>query len=105
MSKYTTQRVQYLLDHYMEYHLQGYSNKEIAQKCNVSITTLYNNLGKIAQKHGVTRDSLLERHLPSREDTTSSYHKDKVNREELMSKIKETKDRIELLMARINSVR
>lgn len=44
---------------YKTLHDQGFTPKEIADKFHLSDTTVYNSLQEIAEKEGVTRDSLL----------------------------------------------
>lgn len=55
-----TQRVAILVDSFMDYHNQGYSIPEIAEKLNVSNVTIYQHLEEIARKNGKTREDLLK---------------------------------------------
>ena len=50
---------------FMLLHNKGLSVKEIAEKFNLNVTTVYASLETIAQKEGCTRESLLKRvHAP-----------------------------------------
>lgn len=50
---------------FISLHNQGLSIKEIAARFNLSVATIYANLGSIAKKEGCTRESLLvEVHAP-----------------------------------------
>lgn len=57
----TNERTLKMMENYMTLREQGFSNVEIAKKFDLSPTTLYSNLGEIAEQNGVTRESLLER--------------------------------------------
>jgi len=56
-----TQRVERLLQEFLQYHKEGFSIPEIASIFQVDLSTVYNYLQEIADSNGVTRDSLLER--------------------------------------------
>ena len=54
-----------MMNHFMEDHNNGMGIPEIAKKYKLSTTTVRKYLGEIAEKAGVTRESLLERvHKP-----------------------------------------
>lgn len=54
-----SERAHVMEENFMALHKKGYSIKEIAAKYNLSFATGYNHLQKIADKYGVSRDSLL----------------------------------------------
>lgn len=60
-SETRTQRVQKLLDNFMELHNQGYSIPKIAEICGVDFSTVYSHLQEIADSNGVSRDELLRK--------------------------------------------
>ena len=48
-------------ENFMRLHTEGKSIQEIAETYKVSIHTIYDSLQEIADKNGVTRESLLKR--------------------------------------------
>lgn len=78
----TTQRVEMLKKDFMKYHNNGYSIREIADVFQVDFSTVYNHLQEIADTHGVTRESLLER-VSSPHTSRLSFQKDKTDVREL----------------------
>lgn len=54
-------RTNIMIQNFMKYHNEGKTISEIAEACDVSIWTVYNNLDVIAKENGISRDSLLER--------------------------------------------
>lgn len=52
-----------MMENYVECFNQGMTPKEIAEKFEVSYTTVKKNLGEIAEKAGVPRSELLTRHF------------------------------------------
>lgn len=79
----TTQRVKFLKENFMHYHEIGYTIPEIAEKCAVDDSTVYYYLAEIAKANNVTRESLLTRASSSHVTSTASFHKDKVDIEQL----------------------
>ena len=57
----TNERTLKMMHDFIFLHDEGYNIPEIAKKYNLSTTTIYNRLAEIAEKAGVTRESLLER--------------------------------------------
>lgn len=49
-----------MMEDFMSLHEQGLTIAEIAEKCRVSVWTVYERLGEIAKKNHVSRDSLLQ---------------------------------------------
>ena len=82
MSSRTTQRVEMLKKDFMKYHNNGYSIREIADVFQVDFSTVYNHLQEIADTHGVTRESLLER-VSSPHTSRLSLQRDKTDVREL----------------------
>ncbi len=60
------ERTKKMMRNYVKLHEMGLSAQEIADKYHLSTTTVYANLGEIAEKAGVTRESLLAKVQPSR---------------------------------------
>lgn len=79
---HTTQRVENLKKDFMKYHNDGYSIRDIANIFHVDFSTVYNHLQEIADTHGVTRESLLER-VSSSHTSRLSFQKDKTDVREL----------------------
>lgn len=60
----TAERTYQMMDNYMRLRNEGYSNEEIAKKYNLSGTAVRNRLQEIADKYGVSRESLLDKIHP-----------------------------------------
>lgn len=80
-----SERLKILENRYMELRQKGYSIAEIAKECGLSPFTVYKALDSIAEKEGVTRDSLLYVvHKPHELKNVRSYLKQPIiNPEEL----------------------
>ena len=65
-----SERVNQLIEHFMEDHNQGLSVSEIADKHKVSTRTVYGHLDEIAKQNNVTRESLLQ--VPHKEHCSHS---------------------------------
>lgn len=78
----TTQRVENLKKDFMKFHNKGYSIYEIAEVFQVDFSTVYRHLQEIADAHGVTRESLLER-VSTPHTSRLSFQKDKTDVREL----------------------
>ena len=50
-----------MMENFMSLHDEGYSIKEIAERYDLSLRPVYDNLGAIAEKAGVSRKDLLEK--------------------------------------------
>lgn len=55
------ERTLQMMENFMDLHKAGFSKKEIADKFDLSTFTVYNCLQDIADKYGVSRESLLDR--------------------------------------------
>lgn len=55
------ERTKQMKGHFMELHEAGHTIKEIAKMCNLTPITIYRSLQEIADKQGVSRESLLQR--------------------------------------------
>ena len=81
----------------MQLHEEGRSIAEIAEAFNLSDTTVYAHLGKIAERYGVTRDSLLEKPIradhsgrnftPVKPIDRSEFNKEAARAAELVTKL------------------
>ena len=98
-----TQRVDNLINSFMDYHNQGYSIQEIAQKLNVSNVTVYSHLDEIAKKYGKTREDLLKVvHPNERIDKGFSRKSSSVNSEELLESLKSILNETNCLIKKIS---
>ena len=69
-----SERVNQLIEHFMEDHNQGLSVSEIADKHKVSTRTVYSHLNEIAKRNNRTREYLLQ--VPHKEHSShSTTHK------------------------------
>ena len=59
MPRAVSERTLKMMSHFMEDHQNGMTNTEIAKKYNLDYSTVMKNLQAIADKNGVSRDSLL----------------------------------------------
>ena len=57
----TNERTLKMMENFMELHEQGYSIADIAEKFNLSESTVYKKLEEIAEKNDVARESLLDK--------------------------------------------
>lgn len=64
-----------MMSNFTKLHLQGLSIAEIAAKFKLSKNTVYGYLDAIAEKEGVTRESLLEKVQPTRYVPSSIHAK------------------------------
>lgn len=99
----TTQRVEMLKKDFMKYHNNGYSIREIADVFQVDFSTVYNHLQEIADTHGVTRESLLER-VSSPHTSSSSFRKDKTDVEELRNSFNKVVKDIDEVVTTIDKI-
>ena len=56
-----SERTLKMKEDFIELHNQGLDIKEIAERFNLNLTTIYHSLNEIAAKAGVSRESLLQR--------------------------------------------
>ncbi len=56
-----SERTLKMKENFIELHNQGLDIKEIAERFNLNLTTIYHSLNEIAEKAGVSRESLLQR--------------------------------------------
>lgn len=94
MPKKQDERTLQLKEKYFYLHNDGYTNSEIAKKCNVSIATLYRYLPEIAAEHGMTKQELLNRqfvanHANDRKNYTPVNPVDKDIQEHIQKAIEE----------------
>lgn len=82
-----SERTHVMKENFMPLHLEGSSIPEIASRYNLSQTTVYRHLQDIANAHGVSRESLLQRIIVRIPTTDKQYaeeeRKMKVTAEEL----------------------
>lgn len=99
-----SERVNKLIRNFMEWHEDGKTIEEIADLCHVSIFTVYENLQEIADNHGVSRDSLLERPHKDHEVLSPRVSKknEKINREELTKNFSDAISSISGIIAAID---
>lgn len=101
---YTTQRVETLKEQFMEFYDEGYNIAEIAEKFNVSRTTVYKYLGEIAAANNVSRESLLERASSEHITSAASFHRDKVNIDHLKSEFRALDVHLESVISSLTEI-
>lgn len=55
------ERTLQMMESFISLHNEGHDINEIAKMFNLAFSTVYKHLGEIAEKNGVTRESLLEK--------------------------------------------
>ena len=88
MNTKRSERVNYMISNFMDWHNVGMSIKEIAEKASVTTRTIYQRLQEIANLNGVSRESLLEVvHKPHEVTATSKRASvSKINADELIAR-------------------
>ena len=88
MNTKRSERVNYMISNFMDWHNAGMSIKEIAEKASVTTRTIYQRLQEIADLNGVSRESLLEVvHKPHVLTATSKHAAvSKINADELIAR-------------------
>ena len=88
MNTKRSERVNYMISNFMDWHNAGMSIKEIAEKASVTTRTIYQRLQEIADLNGVSRESLLEVvHKPHEVTATSKRASvSKINADELIAR-------------------
>jgi len=74
-----SERTRVMKENFMALHLEGGTVPEIAERYNLSQATVYRHLQEIANAHGVTRESLLQR-IVIRIPTTERQYADEERR-------------------------
>ena len=93
-----TQRVRNLVNEFMTYHNEGYSINEIADFFDLHFTTVYANLEEIAQKNGVSRESLLV-HPHTISSSHIPFKREKIDTDILISKFNLLSEEIDELIS------
>ncbi len=76
-----------MMENFMDLHNNGHSIGEIAKLYNLSVTTVYKSLDRIAKKNGVTRESLLEKPFEADHSGRNFTPVKPINRTKLQSSI------------------
>jgi len=99
-----SERTRVMRENFMTYHEQGYTIKEIAEKSGLSDFTVYHNLQRIADEHGVSRDSLLKVVKGPRSERAFQEERQRVtvNVEELRAGFQEAGNLIDFLIETID---
>lgn len=100
-----TQRVKYMEEHFMEFHNEGLSIPEIAVKCEVTTTTIYQKLQEIAKSNGVTREELLERVHPPHIVVNVTHRQGYTDFNEVLNLAKDLENQISMLINEIHNLR
>lgn len=98
-----TQRVEKLINEFMQYHNNGYSILEIAEIFNVSFSAVYKHLQEIANANGVSRESLLERNVNTY-NTRKPFFKEKVDAQALLNDFNNVENNINKIIAEIDNI-
>lgn len=79
-----TPEVKFMIEHFMQYHNEGKSVKEIAELCGIAPRTIYSYLGMIAKQNHVSRESLLQiPHKQHKKPITPQSHKQPQSRKKV----------------------
>lgn len=98
-----TQRVNRLISSFMDYHNQGYSIQEIAEKLSISYVTVYHYLDEIAKNNDTTREELLQKvHQTERSDKGQSRKEISINSEEIVLNLKNLVTEVDCLINKIS---
>lgn len=90
MVRRESERVQAMKREFMNLHKEGLGIREIAERFNLNISTVYYRLGEIAEKNGVRREELLSRVISRKPNNRSLNEQDRevrVTFEEIQSKL------------------
>lgn len=93
-----------LIENFMVDHDDGLSIAEIADKYHVSKTTVYASLQEIADKHGVTRESLLEKIIVRGNDSCYSRQYCKVEVKQIEGEIMKMLDSSKAIVTQIDTI-
>lgn len=100
-----SERTYIMKENFMMLHQQGLSISEIADRYNLSKITVYRHLQEIADKNGVTRESLLKVvKVPTPRQYKAEEARVKVGIEELKLGFKEVDTGISNLIAKIDEI-
>ena len=102
----TSQRTIQMKQSFMKCHNEGMTISEIAEKFNVSVYTIYNNLQEIADKNNVTRESLLLRvHKPHEISSNKNFKEQvEIEPEVLLADFDEVSKRLNNIIETIDSI-
>lgn len=100
-----SERTRVMKENFMTLHQEGWSIPEIGEKYNLSKHTVYRHLQDIADKHNVTRDSLLQvLRTPTERQINDDNDYIKVTAEELEKGFKEADGAIDNLVTLIDKI-
>ena len=103
--KKASERANIMKENFMMLHMEGFSIAEIAERYNLSRDTVYYHLQEIADKNGVTRESLLKViKTPTSRQYKAEETRMKVGIEELQLDFKEADTAISSLMTKIDEI-
>ena len=104
--KSQTQRVTDMIDQFMIYHNMGYGIPEIAQKFEITTTTVYSHLQEIAVKNGYyDRKELLERIHPKHNISKYNHQSPTSDFDEVLDYASKINLRILQLVEEIGSIK
>lgn len=93
-----------LIENFMVDHEAGLTIAEIAKKYQVSKSTVYTSLQEIADKNGVTRESLLEKIIIRSKETCYSRQYCKVELKNLEEEINKMMDSSRAIVSQIDAI-
>jgi DNA-binding CsgD family transcriptional regulator len=95
--------VQNMIDHFMVLHEEGHSIAEIAKICGVGKNTIYSSLDEIAEKNGVTRESLLEKVIPYKTPSGPREPVERIDTEELINEYNSLIEHLDQTIRKLNT--
>ena len=90
-----------MMEYFMKDHDNGLTLKEIAVKYNISYQTVLNRLDETATNNSVSRESLLERVMPSGEDRKAILPVAKLDTSSFEHDLKDAIDGVEDFMIEV----
>lgn len=104
MAQHRSQRVQNLIENFMEYHNKGYSIASISEIFEVDFSTVYKHLQEIAEKNGFeSRESLLVV-VKSYSSSRSCFNREKIDIKKLQNDFEKIEEYINKVLTDIDSI-
>ena len=91
------ERTLQMMESFISLHNEGHDINEIAKMFNLAFSTVYKHLGEIAEKNGVTRESLLEKVIVADHSGRNIEPLEPIDRKQFCSNYKEAIEAVEQL--------